>query len=148
MKLAAFYCIPLLLLVIAGPAIGQQTPGITQWLTNPDKSQLFRQQPATIPFTPLKTGDTALIAVDDTERFQTIDGFGFALTGGSAQHLIHMSAPARAALLKELFANDKSDPGTVGISYLRLSIGASDLNDHVFSYDDLPGTDRYRHGKI
>ena len=25
----------------------------------------------------------------------------------------------------------------VGISYLRVSIGSSDLNDHVFTYDDL-----------
>src|ERR1019366_5327744 len=27
--------------------------------------------------------------------------------------------------------------GSIGISYLRLSIGASDLNSFVFSYDDL-----------
>jgi glucosylceramidase len=39
--------------------------------------------------------------------------------------------------LKELFLTD--DNG-IGVSYLRVSIGASDLDDHVFSYCDLsPG---------
>ena len=66
---------------------------------------------------------------------QTMDGFGCCLTGGSAMHLIRMDATSRAALLKELFATDGTN---IGISYLRVSIGASDLNDHVFSYDDLP----------
>lgn len=62
-----------------------------------------------------------------------MDGFGFALTGGSAQHLMRMSPDQRARTLHELFAKDG-----IAISYLRVSIGASDLNDHVFSYDDLP----------
>src|SRR6202011_31684 len=41
----------------------------------------------------------------------------------------------RSAILHELFANDRNDIGT---SYIRVSVGASDMNDHVFSYDDLP----------
>jgi glucosylceramidase len=75
------------------------------------------------------------IEVDESTTFQTIDGFGFCLTGGSASHLKQMSASARASLLSELF----SDEGTnIGTSYLRVTIGASDLNDRVYSYDDLP----------
>jgi glucosylceramidase len=73
--------------------------------------------------------------VDDSRTFQTIDGFGFTLTGGSAMHIVRMAPTARAALLRELFATDGANIGT---SYLRLSIGASDLNERVFSYDDLP----------
>jgi len=46
-----------------------------------------------------------------------------------------MNTANRAALLKELFATSEND---IGVSYLRISIGASDLDDHVFSYDDLP----------
>ena len=53
----------------------------------------------------------------------------WALTGGSAQWLMRMSPGARAALLRELFTSDSSH---IGGSYLRISIGASDLNDHVF----------------
>jgi glucosylceramidase len=75
------------------------------------------------------------IILEEKKTFQSIDGFGFALTGGSAQHLMQMSPRARAALLKDLFTTDSTH---IGASYLRVSIGASDLNDHVFSYDDLP----------
>jgi glucosylceramidase len=38
-------------------------------------------------------------------------------------------------LLTELFGSDNA---SIGISYLRLSIGSSDLNSSVFSYDDMP----------
>jgi len=38
---------------------------------------------------------------------------------------------ARAALLNELFARAGNN---IGVHYLRVSIGASDLDDHVVSY--------------
>lgn len=66
---------------------------------------------------------------------QEMDGFGFALTGGSALHIHNMSAANRSALLTELFDHSKKN---IGVSYLRVSIGASDLSEKVFSYDDLP----------
>jgi glucosylceramidase len=46
-----------------------------------------------------------------------------------------MSASERKKIIQELFGAGAND---VGISYLRLSIGSSDLNDHTFSYDDIP----------
>ena len=104
------------------------------WLTTPDKSSLVAQQPNALQFSTAKN-DVPTIAVDDAKKFQTIDGFGFALTGGSAQLLMHMSAPARASLLKQLFL---SDGDGIGVSYLRVSIGSSDMNANVYSYDDMP----------
>jgi glucosylceramidase len=104
------------------------------WLTTPDKSSLVAQQPNGLQFSNPKK-DVPTIAVDDAKKFQTIDGFGFALTGGSAQLLMHMSAPARASLLKQLFSNDGDG---IGVSYLRVSIGSSDMNANVYSYDDMP----------
>jgi glucosylceramidase len=103
------------------------------WLTNPDKSALFQAQAAPAWTTTAATG--TVIEVDDKQTFQTIDGFGYCLTGGSAELLHRMTPAARAALLKELFATDGNN---IGVSYLRLSIGASDLDATVFSYDDLP----------
>lgn len=104
---------------------------VTYWLTDPAKRILFEEQTAAA------TGAEAeaSIKVDSAKTYQSIDGYGWALTGGSAQHIIHMSAPARALLLKDLFSTEGDH---IGGSYLRISIGASDLNDHVFSYDDLP----------
>lgn len=104
------------------------------WLTDTEHNVLFQRQTEPLHFE-VASAPHPTINVDDSKTFQTIDGFGFTLTGGSAQHIIHMEPPARAALLRELFATDSTN---IGISYLRLSIGASDLNDHVFSYDDLP----------
>jgi len=46
-----------------------------------------------------------------------------------------MTPEARTKLIHELFASDDKN---IGVSYIRLSIGASDLNSFVFSYDDLP----------
>lgn len=40
----------------------------------------------------------------------------------------------RTAILKELFGQGPND---LNINYLRISIGASDLDATVFSYDDL-----------
>lgn len=108
---------------------------IESWLTTPDRLALFEKQSETARFRAESRSRGATIVVDDRQAYQTIDGFGFALTGGSAEHLINMSAEARAKLLFELFATDDNN---IGVSYLRLTIGASDLNSFVFSYDDLP----------
>ncbi|WP_226163532.1 glycoside hydrolase family 30 protein [Hymenobacter terricola] len=104
------------------------------WLTTPDKSVLFRQQPGRLTFG-AAANNNPTIEVDDQQRFQSIDGFGYCLTGGSAQLLHQMGAPERAKLLHELFGTAGT---SIGVSYLRISIGASDLDDRVFSYDDLP----------
>jgi glucosylceramidase len=122
------------LAVTPASLLSKKSAEIQVWLTNPDKSALFELQRSSLRFSNIAKEGLA-IEIDDQKTFQTIDGFGFALTGGSAQHLAHMDAAKRASLLKELFA---VDAGNIGISYLRISIGSSDLNDHVFSYDDLP----------
>ena len=104
------------------------------WLTTPDRAAIVAPQPSALRFSS-EAGELPALTVDDAEHFQTIDGFGFALTGGSAQLLMRMSAAQRTALLKELFTTGGDG---IGVSYLRLSIGASDMNERVYSYDDLP----------
>ncbi|MVN78053.1 glucosylceramidase [Hymenobacter sp. HMF4947] len=109
---------------------------VAAWLTTPDQTQRLQRQAADLVFKKEKGAATgAVIEIDDSQRFQTMDGFGYCLTGGSAELLHAMSAPARAKLLRELFG---TGPDEIGVSYLRLSIGASDLDAQVFSYDDLP----------
>ncbi len=104
------------------------------WLTTPDSEALVAPQ-ATPPQFSSDAGQLPVVEVDDKQRFQSIDGFGFALTGGSAQLLMRMGAAQRSALLKELFTTGEHG---IGVSYLRLTIGASDMNERVYSYDDLP----------
>jgi glucosylceramidase len=104
------------------------------WLTKSDQSALLQKQSVVLSFGTLSNSN-AYIDVDSTTVFQTIDGFGYTLTGGSAYVIDQMSAGNKSNLLHELFATDSA---SLGISYLRLSIGASDLNASVFSYDDMP----------
>ena len=104
------------------------------WLTNPDRTALFQLQSPPVPFTSSPAKEP-MIDVDESRTFQTIDGFGFAVTGGSAQLLMHMSPDKRAAILRELYADDGNN---IGSSYIRVSVGSSDMNDHVYSYDDMP----------
>jgi glucosylceramidase len=116
------------------PSTVPVTNGVECWLTKNDQSALLQKQNAKLVF-----GNNANtynnVVVDTTQTFQTIDGFGFALTGGSAYVINQLGAPEKTNLLKELFGNEEN---FIGISYLRISIGASDLNATVFSYDDLP----------
>jgi glucosylceramidase len=105
------------------------------WLTDPGHSILFKQQPDEHSSKENEFPKDPVIAIDEKKTFQHMDGFGWALTGGSAQMLMRMSPAARTRLLLQLFTMDSDH---IGGSYLRVSIGASDLNDHVFSYDDLP----------
>lgn len=122
-------------------AAGAQTGGIAVWLTNADRSAMFQKQAAGLRFS--GAGDEhPVIGIDGNKQFQRMDGFGFALTGGSADHIIHMSAAARSALLHRIFGTTGD---AIGVSYLRLSIGASDLNARVFSYDDVPGDTALAH---
>jgi glucosylceramidase len=104
------------------------------WLTSPESKILFQQQDLSLLFSS-ESNQYPTIEVDIAKTYQTIDGFGNCLTGGSAVLIHKMDAASRAALLKELFSTDGN---SIGVSYLRVSIGASDMDEKVFSYDDLP----------
>jgi glucosylceramidase len=103
------------------------------WLTKGDQSVKLEKQTSILKF-----GNTfnnyANIEVFDAETFQTVEGFGYSLTGGSAQVINQLSADKKAALLQDLFGQTAT---SISVSYLRISIGASDLDASVFSYNDL-----------
>ncbi|MFD2935089.1 glycoside hydrolase family 30 protein [Spirosoma flavum] len=132
-----------ILICLAVRSYGQTVPEMPKqvraefWLTDPGRPVLFVKQ-SSISFTDVAKG-SATIHVDASQTYQTIDGFGYTLTGGSAMLLNRMDAPARTALLNELFSTEGKG---IGVSYLRVSIGASDLDERVFSYDDLPVGER------
>ncbi|MFN5376271.1 MAG: glycoside hydrolase family 30 protein, partial [Chitinophagaceae bacterium] len=120
--------------VIAQPIPTDVKNDVTIWITKPDQClklsrQLFSSNAGKINNT------LPVLTVDTNTAYQKVDGFGFTLTGGSAYLLNKMPSASRAALLKELFGRDENG---IGISYLRISLGASDLSKSVFSYNDLP----------
>jgi glucosylceramidase len=123
-------CSCILLLAVPASTVAQAK----LWLTKADQSALLMEKT-------LKTAkdqpqnNFPVVVVDAAKTLQTIDGFGFTLTGGSAALIHQLPLKERSALLKELFGNS---PSSIGISCLRISLGASDLSSRVFSYDDLP----------
>lgn len=106
---------------------------VEYWLTKGDQTVTLEKQGGTINFGSV-SNSLPFVDVDSTSVFQTIDGFGYTLTGGSAQ-LINGMGAAKASLLQELFGNAAT---SIGVSYLRISIGASDLSASAYSYNDMP----------
>lgn len=103
---------------------------IEGWVTRDARSLL--QPLPTVSFSRSVPHDgLPTIDVDDGQTFQPIEGFGFSLTGGSAYLLAGMEKAERADLLRELFGLTET---SVGLSCLRLTIGASDLGRRDFSY--------------
>jgi glucosylceramidase len=119
-------------LVVHAGLLTAQTP-IEAWVTNPDRSSLFQKSTEVTAFRN-SAARGPVIVIDGAQQMQPIDGFGYALTGGSAELLMKMSADARGRILRQIFGTDGS---ALGVSYLRVTIGASDLNSFVYSYDDL-----------
>ncbi|MGE6219474.1 glycoside hydrolase family 30 protein [Nubsella zeaxanthinifaciens] len=103
------------------------------YMTTIDKTSLFRKQAQVMNFGTVNNSFPT-ITVDESQTYQTMDGFGYTLTGGSASLINAMGAAEQAALLKELFSTDGDG---IGVSYLRVSIGASDLSASTFTYNDL-----------
>ncbi len=122
------------------PPPGPPTPPLTvpieatSWITTADKTALLQLQTTNLIFGTSTNGNENIL-VDSTQAFQSIDGFGYTLTGGSARLINNLPAANKTTLLQELFSTQNNG---IGVSYLRVSIGASDLSDAVFSYDDLP----------
>jgi glucosylceramidase len=110
------------------------TNDIDAWQTTANQSSLLQKKNTTIGFS-TTSNFYPNIEVDSTITYQTIDGFGYCLTGGSAYLLNHMDVASRSSVLNELFGRADN---SIGVSYLRVSIGSSDLDASVFSYNDLP----------
>ncbi|HVR81212.1 MAG TPA: glycoside hydrolase family 30 beta sandwich domain-containing protein [Luteimonas sp.] len=115
------------------------TPGnadggrVQVWVTTSDHSQTLT--PATSAEFAEAKRLPITIDVDSGKRFQEMVGFGAAITDASAWLIQYrMDANQRKALLQELFGRS---PG-IGLSFTRLTIGASDFSRRHYSLDDVP----------
>ncbi len=73
------------------------------------------------------------------EKYQTIDGFGFALTYSTCYNLLKMTAADRHALLQRIYSKDKG----YGVSYARMSIGCSDFSSTEYTLCDKKGIENF-----
>ena len=103
------------------------------WITTGDKSRLLSREPDV----PIRSGpDTSriVIRVDEATRYQEMVGFGAAMSDASAWLIDTKLGAQRDAIMRELFGRN---PG-IGLSFLRVPMGASDFSSAHYSYDDMP----------
>ena len=106
------------------------------YTTTADKSSLFAEK--TIAFG--KTASMSPYAVrftDDT--YQTVDGFGAALTVASCYNILKMPQEKRDAFLKQMFDTENG----IGSSLIRVCIGGSDFSIERFTWCDKQGLENF-----
>jgi glucosylceramidase len=132
--LAAFLLFIAAALMLNPPQLPAQS--VRSYLTTSDLTHTLEPQPTLHFSKPAAYSTSSLeIHVDDTARFQTMDGFGGAITDGAAWLLQQRLSPsARDAVMVRLFDPTRG----IGLSFLRQPIGSTDLSRTQFSFDDIP----------
>jgi len=122
--------------VVGDPAHARQAQashGVQVWVTTADRSQqLARGTDVALRHA---TAEPVTIEIDTVRRYQAMIGFGAAITDASAWLIrSRMNGAQRAALMQELFGPAPA----LQISFVRLTIGASDFSPAHYSLDDMP----------
>lgn len=117
----------------ARPAPRLPMRAVQVWVSTADRRlQLARQ--ADVAMEP-REAQPSDVVVDTQATYQSIVGFGAAVTDASAWLLQNRMSPTqRAALLKELFG----PPPGLAMNMTRLTIGASDFSSQPYTLDDMP----------
>lgn len=104
------------------------------WLTTGDQTKTFSHE-HDVYLVEGAAAPSPTIDVDEATRYQQMIGFGAAFTDASV-YLIQnkMSATQREALLQDLFGRTTG----LGLSFMRVTMGASDFSLRQYSYDDMP----------
>jgi glucosylceramidase len=119
-----------------GTAAARRSESVSVWVTTGDRSKLLERQPDIAFAQPRPdSGPGATIDVDESRAFQEMVGFGAAISDASAWLIQRRMSPAqRDSLLRDLFGRGDG----IGLSFTRLTIGASDFSRSHYSYDDMP----------
>jgi hypothetical protein len=112
-------------------------PQVSVVMTTNDETSLMAAQP-TINFATGSTADagTNTVVVDPTQGYQTMEGFGAAFTDSAAWLLETVEPSANlSGTLSDLFTRNGDG---IGLSFMRIPMGASDIARSVYSFDDQP----------
>lgn len=117
------------------------TPLVHPYVTTGDRTKLLAPQPSVHFEKTEAVKGLPVIEVDRMTEYQKIVGFGAALTDASAWLIQHrLNDKQRDSLMKELFERPGylGAPPGLGLSFLRIDMGASDFALRQYSYDDTP----------
>lgn len=106
--------------------------GARVWLSTEDRRLRLAQQPDAVASVQSPAPDE--VVIDLGQKYQTMVGFGAALTDSSAWLIQNkLNSQQRGALLRELFG----PPPGLDFNMLRVTIGASDFSQQHYTLDDL-----------
>lgn len=120
--------------LVSSSASADAAVTVQKWLTTSNLSSRLAAQP-NLSFT--TNSAAATITVDDTTTYQTMVGFGAAMTDTSAWLIsTKLNASNHTQLMSALF----SPTNGIGMSWVRVPMGASDFSATAqpYSYDDMP----------
>jgi len=121
-----------LLLTVGCATVPPSAPAYAEmWLTTSDQTQKLALRPAIEAAGPAFGDET--VTIDSAKHFQRIHGFGAAMTDASAELISRLPDDKRRAIMAELFGRAN---GGLGLSFTRLTVGASDFSTTHYSYDD------------
>ena len=124
------YLASIIFLALSLPMFGGKS-----YTSTSDRSQVFAEQKVK----PSRKALGTIISLRPGETFQTMDGFGAAVTGSSAYNLMQMTPADRKAFLERTFSPTKG----LGFSYVRISIGCSDFSLSDYTCCDTPGIENF-----
>jgi glucosylceramidase len=117
------------------PAQNGTGPSVAMVLTTDDQSRKMETQAPTNFTTANASGN--VLYVDETQTYQSIEGFGAAFTD-SAAYLLNEGAQKSVltTTMNDLFTRTGNG---IGLSFMRTPMGASDIARSEYSYDDNGG---------
>ena len=110
-----------------------QAQTVIPWVSSGDGAHLLTQKQAVQMGQQYFT--SSWVMIDPTVSFQSVDGFGYTFTEGSAELIASLPKAQQDSLLREIFDTRLG----LGVSVVRIGIGATDLSSSSYSYDDYPG---------
>ncbi|MGL4512477.1 MAG: glycoside hydrolase family 30 beta sandwich domain-containing protein [Lacipirellulaceae bacterium] len=114
--------------IAAGPS-----SAVDVWVTTADKGRLLAQDLDVVSQAGVGSGGV-VVSINSAQAFQTMDGFGAAMTNSAAWTLqTRLTQPNRDRLMGTLFGSQDG----IGLNYLRLAAGSSDFTASGFyTYND------------
>lgn len=110
---------------------------VTVLITTANGEKSFHKEEINLVMNDAQT--KADITLNPSEKYQSIYGFGSAITGSTCYNLLKMNPSYRTTFLKETFSTTEG----LGQSYVRISIGCSDFSMSEYTLCDKEGIENF-----
>lgn len=127
-----------LMLVTGINRVDAKNKKVTVYLTTSDRTSELKKSQLKIKKSAEDTKSDVIKLMPET-KYQTMDGFGAAITGSSSYNLMRMQAKDRKNFLTETFSESKG----YGQSYVRVAIGCSDFSLSEYTCCDKEGIENF-----